>query len=158
MATSTFATFLLNDQLFGLDILLIREINKQLDISPVPHSPDYICGLINLRGQIVTLLDLKHRLGLGTCQITKDTHNVIIKTETELQEVANREHIADQVSIPDKVGLLVGKIGDVVSVDQHEINEPPANMGKLDCKYISGVVKLEKELMAILNPYQILSE
>jgi purine-binding chemotaxis protein CheW len=158
MGISTFATFFLNEQLFGLDILLIREINKHLDISPVPHAPDYISGLINLRGQIVTLIDLKHRLGLGPCEINEDTHNIIIKTEAELQELSKREQIADQVAILDKVGLLVGKIGDVVSVSREEIEDPPANLGKLDGKYISGVVKLEKELMAILSPAQILSE
>ncbi|MBY0405682.1 MAG: chemotaxis protein CheW, partial [Cyanobacteria bacterium] len=84
MATRSFATFHLNEQLFGIDILLIREINKQLDISIVPHSPNYIRGLVNLRGQIVTILDLNKRLSLGDSVLSGNSHNVILKTEAEV--------------------------------------------------------------------------
>ena len=65
MALRSFATVHLNDQLFGIDILLIREINRQLELSQVPHSPQFVKGLVNLRGQIVTILDLNNRLDLG---------------------------------------------------------------------------------------------
>ncbi len=156
MATRSFATFFINDQLFGLDILMIREINKHLDLSPVPHAPDYIRGLCNLRGQIVTVLDLKHRLGLGHCELTNNSHNIIIKTDAELLELRNRDECDDDTHIPDKVSLLVDGIGEVVSVNDKEIDPPPPNMGQVDGKYIDGVIKLENTLLTILSMKNVL--
>jgi purine-binding chemotaxis protein CheW len=158
MTLKSFATFMLNDQLFGINILLIREINKQLDITPVPQAPSAIRGLVNLRGQIVTILDLKSRLSLGACALDQDCHNIILSTDVELNvHHRNEEEDSDEFfAIPDKVGLLVDGIGEVVTVEESEIDPPPANIGEVDGKFLLGVVKLEKRLMAILSTRQIL--
>lgn len=158
MSLQTFATFKLNDQLFGLDIRFIREINKQLDLSPVPHAPDYIFGLLNLRGQIVTVLDLKRRIGFEKTCITPQTHNVIIKTDQELPPSILQDTAYSGLSIPDKVGLLVDQIGDILTVSHDEIAQPPANTGKIDGQYLAGVVPLENELLTILSLNAILTE
>lgn len=156
MSSHKFSTFYLNDQLFGIDILMIREINKQLDLTVVPHAPDFICGLVNLRGQIVTIIDLKNRLGLGQCEITQSSHNIILKTESELSPIRTMTQRHDLASIQDKVGLLVDEVGDVITVEADEIESPPANMGPIDGKYISGVAKLNDSLMVILSGSKIL--
>ena len=154
MSMSVFTTFQLDDQLFGLDIRYIREINRHLELSPVPHAPAYICGLINLRGQIVTLMDLKHRLGFESTGLTDQTHNLIIKTDAELGAMADAD-----CAIPDKVGLLVDNIGDIVTVSTDVILPSPANVGKLDGHYLEGVVSLkEGGLMTILSMKAILKE
>jgi len=155
MSTSVFTTFQLNEQLFGVDIRFIREINKQLDLSPVPHAPDYICGLINLRGQIVTVIDLKRRLGFENTSITNETHNLILKTDQEITNSFGADEVTE-FAIPDKVGLLVDQIGDIVSVVTDTIALPPANVGKVDGQYLRGAVALPEGLLTILSMNAIL--
>jgi len=151
MATRSFATFLLNGQVFGIDILLIREINRQLEMTAVPHAADYIKGLLNLRGQIVTLLDLNLRLGLPESTLTETSHNIILKTDNELQSMGS-----DLVTSPDKVGLLIDDIQDVVIVEEEDLELPPANIGKIDGQFLSGVIKQPNSLIAILSIEKLL--
>ena len=148
MSTRVFTTFNLDDQLFGLDIHFVREINRHLDLSPVPHAPQYIRGLINLRGQIVTVMDLKRRLGFESSGLTEQTHNLIIKTNAERGHYEEEE---EDCLIPDKLGLLVDDIGDIVSVESDQILPPPANAGKIDGAYVTGVVRLKDSLLTILS-------
>jgi purine-binding chemotaxis protein CheW len=158
MATRSFATFHLNEQLFGIDILLIREINKQLDISIVPHSPNYIRGLVNLRGQIVTILDLNKRLSLGDSVLSGNSHNVILKTEAEVSSIREREGRNDLASSTDKVGFLVNDIQDVITIDDSEIEPSLVNSNGIEGKYFDGVVKLDNALMSILNVKRIIED
>jgi purine-binding chemotaxis protein CheW len=158
MATRSFATFTLNDHLFGIDILLVREINKQLDVTNVPKSPDYIRGLINLRGQIVTILNLGNRLGLDAENDAENSYNIILKTESELDGVRRTESRSDLASCPDKVGLLVESIQDVITVEEDAINPPPANRGRVDGRYLSGVVSFNHQLVSILALDKVLSQ
>ena len=156
METHSFATFLLNGQLFGVDILLIREINRQLDITSVPHSPQYMRGLVNLRGQIVTVLDLKRRLGMEDTGITEWSHNVILKTDAEV--ISTRGRFEDFFPLSDKVGLLVDEIADVITVTRDEIMPPPANLVSVDSRFLLGAIKTEKQLISILSAKHTLSE
>lgn len=157
MATRTFATFYLDDLLFGVDILMIREINKQLNITPVQHVPVYIRGLVNIRGQVVTVIDLKHILGLGDFKLTEDSHNIIFKTESEMPSFIRDQVEADSLlAVQDKLGWLVDCIGDIISVESDDIDPPPANIGSLDGKYLSGVVKLQNKLVAIIKAKKVL--
>lgn len=157
-AEKTFVSFSLDDQLFGLDILLVREINKQLRLTPVPLVPDYIRGLVNLRGQIVSIIDLKRRLGLPDGRVTSKSRNIILKSQMELAWTQSAGKGADIVSVPDKVGLLVDAVGDVITVNSKEIVASPANIGEVDGRFLSGVAKLNHSLMAILNVENLLKE
>ncbi|OQX26455.1 MAG: hypothetical protein BWK80_10385 [Desulfobacteraceae bacterium IS3] len=131
-----FVTFRIDMYLMGIDILAVREINRFLDITPVQHVQDYIRGLINLRGQTVTVFDLGVRLGLSARILTDNSHNIILKK--------------------DAVGLLVDCIGDVTEADEAEIEPPPANVAEIEEKFIAGVVKLDDELLVILSAEKIL--
>jgi len=131
-----FVTFQIGDHLLGIDILRVREINRVLDITPVQHCPPYMRGLINLRGQIVTIFDLGVRLGLGPRKLTERSHNIILK--------------------PDTVGLLADSIGDVVETREEDIEPPPANAGEIEGKFIEGVLKLETDLLVILSAGKLL--
>jgi len=135
-AMRQFVTFRIDMYLMGIDILAVREINRFLDITPVQHVQDYIRGLINLRGQTVTVFDLGVRLGLSARILTDNSHNIILKK--------------------DAVGLLVDCIGDVTEAEETEIELPPANVGKIEEKFVVGVVKLEDELLVILSAEKIL--
>lgn len=136
MNSKQFVTFRIDDYLLGIDILKVREINRFLDITPVQHAREHIRGLINLRGQTVTVFDLGIRLGLKYREITGESHNIILKN--------------------DLVGLLVDSIGDVVEAQNHAIENPPANVGEIEGKFIEGVVTLEDELLVVLSSEKIL--
>ncbi len=136
MGKSQFITFRLDDTLAGIDILHVREINRVLEITPVQHAREYVRGLVNLRGSTVTVFDLGLRLGLAKRRITSESQNIILKK--------------------DAVGLLVDKIGDVVETENDEIQMPPANIGGLESRFITGVVRLADELLIVLSSDKIL--
>ena len=156
MTTTTFATFQLDQQLFGIEILYVREVNKQLDMTPVPHAPDYVRGLLNLRGQIVTILDLKKRLSSTKTQVSGSSCNLILKTEQELNPIRQREKRPDLATSADPVGLMIDSIDEIVTVDTALIADPPVNMDPHEQKYLSGVVTLDKRLLGILSVDKIL--
>ena len=115
---------------------MVREINKSLDLTPVPLAPDYVRGLVNLRGRILTVFDLGVRLGLGTRMIGPGTHNVILKHNP--------------------VGLLVDGIEDVVQVKANKIGPPPANVGGIARDFLDSVVELDDELLLVLSAPKLL--
>ena len=137
MSTKQFVTFRIDRHLLGLDVLSVREINRVVDMTPVPRAPEHVRGLVNLRGQILTVFDLGARLGLGARLIGRDTHNVILKS--------------------DAVGLLVDAIGEVIQTRVEDIEAPPANVGGIEGEFIDGVVKLEKELLVVLSAEKLLN-
>ncbi|MBN1981776.1 MAG: chemotaxis protein CheW [Chitinivibrionales bacterium] len=151
-----FASFLLGESLFGIDVLLIREINQNIDITPVNPSPEFLLGLMNLRGQIVAVTDLGIRLGLKKREITAQSCCIVLKTTKELDRILNEGLIAETTS-NDTIGLLVDKIGDMTSIDDMYIERPPANINGVDGKYLGGVIKLEHELLATLKIKEILA-
>lgn len=151
-----FVTCKIGEQLFGVDILMVREINNVLEITPIPKEKSYIRGLINLRGQIVTILDMRVRLGMDAMAHSDTTHNIIIKSGAELKGVFG-ENDSAFAGIGDPAGLLVDAIGDVVDAEDHEVEPPPANVGGVDGGYLTGVVKKEDTLVAILDVTRVLS-
>ncbi|MEM0952229.1 MAG: chemotaxis protein CheW [Cyanobacteria bacterium P01_H01_bin.74] len=157
MPTKSFISFQLDQQLFGVDIMLTREINRHLELTPVPLAKKFVRGLVNLRGQIVTVLDLKNRLGLGTATLTDVSHNIILKTQAELDNMPTDQKLEEEKGyLQDKASFLVDEIGDVVTVEEVDIEPPPANIGAIDGKYLSGIIKLEGQLLSIISVSQVL--
>jgi purine-binding chemotaxis protein CheW len=138
--TVELATFYLGDALCGMDILKVQEINKLLEMTEVPQAPDYVKGILNLRGQIVTVIDLGKKLGLSLTDLGIHTRNIIVNSKNEY------------------VGLLVDRIGDVERTDWDKIEPPPANIGGVQGKYFDGVFKKENSLIGILNVEEVLKE
>lgn len=136
---SEFATFYVGEMLMGLDIRRIEEINRQLDVTRVPHAPTFVCGVVNLRGEVVTVLDLRTILGLPASPITKSSRNVIVRHGSE------------------RAGLLVDRVADVVGVAAHEVEPPPINLNGIDGAFFEGVYKLDSALLVLLNVEQVLT-
>jgi purine-binding chemotaxis protein CheW len=132
------ATFYVGDALCGMDILNIQEINKLMEMTKVPQAPDYMIGILNLRGQIVTIIDLGQKLGLGEVEVSNESRNIIIN--------APGEH----------VGLLVSRISDVVMADPEKIESAPANMSGIQGGFFTGVYKTENKLIGILDIKEVL--
>ena len=152
-----YSTFRLGDRLFGLDLMMIREINRILAITPVPHADRHIRGLINLRGQIVTIIDLGVRLGLPARDIGEESHNIILKTNAELAAARQAGDTQARASSTDLVGFLVDAIGDVVEADESRIEPPSANVGEEESQFLSGVIKTEGGLLVLLDVKEVLS-
>ena len=127
------ATFYVGDALCGMDILQIQEINKLMMMTKVPQAPDYVQGILNLRGKIVTVIDLGKKLGMEEMEVSSDARIVIVGSGGTF------------------VGLLVKKIGDVVAVDLINKEQPPANMRGIQGKYFTGVYKKDNTLIGILD-------
>lgn len=156
MAEKQYVTFKLGEDLFGIDILLIREINRNLEITRVDRAPNYIRGMLNLRGQIVTVIDLRVRLGLEPREQDRGSSCVIVKTIAELERATNSDEYLNAVST-DTLGLFVDQIGDVVSVDSSDIEPPSANSSDVGTRFLEGIIKLDGCLLATLKISEILA-
>lgn len=154
---SQYVTFRLSGQLMGMNILLVREINQLMESTYVHRAPEFIVGLINLRGQIVTIFNLARRLGMEENE-QEQRHNIILKSNAELVSIRAREKRDDLFSTDEMVGLRVEEIGDVMEIDEDSIGPIPANIGYSDHRYLSGVVSLEDELLLILDVVSVLAK
>lgn len=132
------ATFYVGDALYGMDILRVQEINRLMDFTMVPQSPEYVMGIMNLRGQIVTVIDLSKKLGLSETKLKDESRNIIVDDQGEY------------------IGLLVDRISDVVRTDTDKIEPPPSNMGGVQGRFLQGVFKMDKNLIGILNVEELL--
>ncbi len=146
------ASFFLGEALFSVNIRLVREINPHLDITPGRKVASYVNGLVNLRGQIVTVIDLAQRLGLGLCEIGPESRLVILKTNSELAALDD----CALASTEDKVGLLVDRISDVVTPHADQLEPPPPNLDGDGSAYLVGVCQTEANTMGILDLRRLL--
>ena len=126
------ATFRLEKELYGIDVMLVQEVQRFTEITPVPGAPAFVLGIINLRGNVVTIIDTRSRFGLGPFEVTDATRIIIVE-------------ITGQV-----LGLLVDSVAEVVYVSHSEIEKTP-NVGTDDsAKYISGVCNKNDELLILI--------
>ena len=149
-------TFYLGEHLFGISILLVREINQNLDITPVAKVPVFIKGVLNLRGQVVTVIDLAKRLNFKGDASSVDASCIVLKTISEIESSEASAGLEDRTAV-DKVGLYVDRIGDVLNVGAKEIIRTPTRESKLDKRFIKGVVRLNDQLLILLNLREVLN-
>jgi len=133
------ATFYVGDILLGIDIQQVQEINRQLDVTDVPHSPNYVRGVINLRGDVATVVDLRTILGLPSTEVTRESRNLIVHSRGET------------------IGFLVDRISDILTLSTSEISPSPTTVEGVDGSLFKGVLKLEKELLIVLDVDAVLS-
>lgn len=134
---SEFVIFRVGDVLCALNIEKVQEIKILLKITKVHHAPEYVRGVINLRGRIVTIIDLRCRFGYESVDFN-DSMRIIVIKKTD-------EHI----------GLLVDEVDDAALVNYSDITEPPANVKGIEGQFFTGVCKMENTLVAILDVEKI---
>jgi len=132
--------FYVGSALCGIDIRVIQEMNKQMEMTRVPGSPDYVLGIMNLRGRIVTIIDLGKKLGLGGSKKTDQSRIIIVNSKEE------------------NIGLLVDRIADVFTTRWEDVEPTPSNIKGIKGKYFQGVCKTGKDLVAILDIDTVLAE
>ncbi|AJQ27340.1 MULTISPECIES: chemotaxis protein CheW [Pelosinus] len=130
--------FKLGKEEYSVSILQVQEIKRITDITRVPHTPDYIKGVINLRGSVLPVIDLKKRLNLPQQVLTEDTRIIIVKV--------------DELS----VGMIVDAVSEVMTIDQENIDSPDVVAGSVAASYLSGVGKLDNRLLILLNLEEII--
>ena len=134
-----YCTFYLGDQCFGLDVLKVQEIIRSQPLTTVPLAHPVVRGLINLRGQIVTAINLRTRLEMPAAADDIEPVNVVVQTDDGA------------------VSLLVDEIGDVLEMDESQFERPPETLQGASRDLIQGAYKLPDRLVVILNPELILS-
>ncbi len=134
-----FVTFSLGTEEFSIDILKVQEIIRPMDITRVPGAPAFIKGVINLRGKVIPVMDLRKRLGMPPKEETRDTRIVVVDAGGKT------------------VGLKVDSVSEVLRLSTDRIEPPPAfeNVQDTDCIY--GVGKLEDRLIILLDVEKVLS-
>ena len=132
-ADAQYSTFFVGDLFFGIDVLSVQEVLRFQEMTCVPLAPEVIEGLINLRGQIVTAIDMRRRLGLPPRSTDVRPMNMVVRTEDSA------------------VSLLVDEIGDVLEVEGSAFEAPPDNLGPEARELIRGVYKLKDRLLLVLD-------
>lgn len=149
-------SFRVGRQLFGIEILLVREIDCCLESTKIQLVPDYIVGLANLRGQIVTLFDLGMRLKMDDRAPGGPTHDIMLRSTVELAAVRARVRRDDLSTCSDPVGLRVDGIGDIIEVTDHSVEPIPANLPSAERRFLCGVASVQDELLLLLDLRQLL--
>lgn len=126
-------TFKLENEEFGVDILKVQEINKMMGITKIPNAPYFIEGVINLRGKIIPVVDLRKKLGFQSREYDKSTRIIVIELDGLV------------------LGFIVDSVSEVLRVPANTIEPPPSIVSGIDSEYIEGVGKLDDRLLILLE-------
>lgn len=132
-ARRQFITFRSGEQEFGADIMMIREIRGWTQTTPLPHSPDYVCGVINLRGMVLPVIDLKARLGRGATEVSAKHVIIVVRCDEQT------------------LGLLVDAVSDILTTTEDDIQVTPELARDGQSEFIDGIAVLEDRMVTILN-------
>ncbi len=133
-------TFQLDKEMYGVNVMQVREVLRYSDIAPVPGAPAYVLGIINLRGNVVTVIDTRMRFGLPSADITDSTRIMIIESEKQV------------------IGILVDSVAEVVDLNSADIDDTPNVGTEESAKFICGVCNRENELLILIDLNKLLSE
>ena len=133
-------TFRLDEETYGINVMQVQEVLRYTEIAPVPGAPDYVLGIINLRGNVVTVIDTRKSFGLMPGDITDNTRIVIIEAEKQV------------------IGILVDSVAEVVYLRASEVETAPNVGNEETAKFIQGVANRDKELLILIDLNKLLSE
>ncbi len=137
-ASGEYLTFALGEQLYGVDILKVQEIRGYDGVTRIPNTPDHIKGVINLRGTIVPVLDLRIKFRLGDASYDSFTVMIIL-------------NLADRV-----VGAVVDSVSDVIHLTADQVRSPPRLGSGVDARYLVGVGVVEKHMVLLIDIERLL--
>lgn len=126
-------TFSIGEEEFGVNILQVQEIIRTMEITKVPRAPDFVEGVINLRGKVIPIVDMRSRFGLESKEHDKYTRIIVIETDMII------------------VGFVVDSVSEVLRIPAHSVQPPPPVLAGMDSEYIDGVGKLDDRLLILLD-------
>lgn len=133
-------TYRLGEETYGINVMQVQEVLRYTEIAPVPGAPDYVLGIINLRGNVVTVIDTRARFGLSSSETTDNTRIVIIESDEQV------------------VGILVDSVAEVVYLRSSEIDSAPNVGTEESAKFIQGVSNRDGELLILVDLNKLLSD
>ncbi|OOV88556.1 chemotaxis protein CheW [Oceanospirillum linum] len=135
-----YVTFRLADETYGINVIQVQEVLRYTEIAPVPGAPSYVLGIINLRGNVVTVIDTRQRFGLMTAETTDSTRIVIIEVDQQV------------------VGIMVDSVSEVVYLRQSEIETTPNVGNEESAKFIQGVCNKNNQLLILVELNKLMSD
>ncbi|MCG7489534.1 chemotaxis protein CheW [Vibrio sp. Of14-4] len=133
-------TFQLEEETYGINVMQVREVLRYTEIAPVPGAPDYVLGIINLRGNVVTVIDTRSRFGLMQGEITDNTRIIVIESEHQV------------------IGILVDSVAEVVYLKSSEIDTTPSVGTDESAKFIQGVSNRDGKLLILVDLNKLLTD
>lgn len=133
-------TFQLEEETYGINVMQVREVLRYSEIAPVPGAPEYVLGIINLRGNVVTVIDTRSRFGLMPGEITDNTRIIVIEAEQQV------------------IGILVDSVAEVVYLRSSEIDSTPSVGTDESAKFIQGVSNRDGKLLILVDLNKLLTD
>jgi purine-binding chemotaxis protein CheW len=133
-------TFTLENEIYGINVMQVQEVLREVEVAPVPGAPHYVLGIINLRGNVVSVIDARTRFGLPTKDSDDMTRIIVIEVQQQI------------------IGILVDSVAEVVDINRKEVDSAP-NVGNAEsAKYIDGVVSRGDMLLILVDLNKLLSD
>ena len=139
-----YLTFSIDEEFFGIDILRVREIKGWGSVREVPNTPDYLKGVINLRGLMVPIIDLRLRFGVGEVEYTPTTVIIVVAIKVNDGEIL--------------VGFVVDAVSDVMDIDDDHFRKVPKFGTKIDTRYMAGMAVIDERMIILLDIDQVLQD
>jgi purine-binding chemotaxis protein CheW len=139
-----FLTFVLGSEVYGIEILKVREIIKLMDITTVPRTPDYMKGVINLRGKVIPVVDLRSKFSMPEVEHTQETCVIVVE-------------VGAYSNTPQQIGIIVDSVSEVSNINSGEIEEAPHLGQDIDTNFILGLGKTKERIVILLDIELVLS-
>ncbi|MCP4153317.1 MAG: purine-binding chemotaxis protein CheW [bacterium] len=135
-----FISFYIGGEVFGIDVMKVQEVNTMQEVRPIPRAPAFIEGMLDLRGEMIPIIDFRKRFALEESDRDSGTRIIVTEVENNL------------------VGLIVDSVAKILTVEAENLKAAPPMLDYVvDARYISGVVSLEERLLIVIDPEHILS-
>ncbi len=139
VAEGKFLTFILGNEIYGIEILKVREIIKLMDITTVPQTPDYMKGVINLRGKVIPIVNLRSKFSMPEIEHTQETCIIVVEVNKT------------------SIGIIVDSVSEVSNINNGEIEEAPHLGQNIDTNFILGLGKTKERIVILLDIELVLS-
>ncbi len=132
-------SFTIGEEEFGVDILKVQEINRMVEVTRVPNAPEYVDGVINLRGKVIPIIDLRRRFGMERKEKDKNTRIIVVELNGKV------------------LGFVVDAVSEVLRIPQSVTEPPPSIIAGIQAEYITAIGKLENRLLILLDLERVLT-
>ncbi len=132
-------SFNIGEEEFGVDILKVQEINRMVDVTRVPNTPEYVDGVINLRGKVIPIIDLRRRFGMERKEKDKNTRIIVVELNSKV------------------LGFVVDAVSEVLRINKSLSEPPPPIIAGIESDYITAIAKLENRLLILLDLERVLT-
>lgn len=139
-----YLTFSMNGEEYGIGILKVKEIIGMMPITPVPKTPEFVKGVINLRGRVIAVIDLRLRFRMPTTDYTERTCIIVVEVGTSTGKI--------------QMGIIVDSVSEVANIKSGEIEDPPSFGTSVDTDYILGMAKVDGGVKILLDIDRVLTE